>query len=381
MRRGLHDATPREDSRVSAPTHQREHRPARPARPDRPSAASPPDVPRAQRGPLRVTIVTPAPPTSRKGNGVTSRRWARLLRELGHQVSVVEGYGERDGGGPCDLLVALHARRSHDSIARFRRERPDAPLAVALTGTDLYGDIRSDPLARQALEWATWLITLQPAGVDELAAHLREKVRVIYQSCVAPPGDHAPRRGVYEVCVMGHLRAVKDPFRTAAAARLLPPESSVRVLHLGGIIDAAMERQARDEMVANPRYRWVGDLPRWRALRVLARSRLLALTSVMEGGANVVTEAIACGTPVVSSRIPGSVGLLGEDYPGYFPTGDTKALAALLRRAETDSGFYATLADRCRALAPLAEPDEERRRWARLLDELPAAPSAAGRAA
>ena len=180
---------------------------------------------------------------------------------------------------------------------------------------------------------------------------------------------------------MGHLRAVKDPFRTAEAARLLPGGSAVRVLHLGGIIDAAMEQQARDEMAANPRYRWLGELPRWRALRVLSRCRLLSLTSVMEGGANVVTEAISCGTPVVSSHISGSVGLLGDDYPGYFPTGDTEALSALLRRAESDTDFYTTLSERCRALAQLADPDEERRRWARLLDELRAVCDAVGRAA
>jgi glycosyltransferase involved in cell wall biosynthesis len=175
---------------------------------------------------------------------------------------------------------------------------------------------------------------------------------------------------VFEVCVVGHLRAVKDPFRTAQAARLLPPSSRIRVLHLGGIIDSEMEQQACDEMAGNPRYRWLGELPRWKALRVLARCRLLSLTSVMEGGANVVTEAITCGVPVVSSRIPGSIGLLGAEYPGYFPTGDTQALAALLHQAETDAAFYGDLKARCERLRWLADPAEERRRWAALLDEL-----------
>lgn len=316
--------------------------------------------------PLRITVVTPAPPKSRKGNGVTSRRWAAFLRDLGHDVALVQEYG----GEPCDVLVALHARRSYDSIARFHEAYPNRPLLVALTGTDLYGDIRSDPKAQQSLVWATHLITLQPAGVDELPPPLREKVRVIYQSSLPPPGRYPPRRDVFEVCVMGHLRAVKDPFRTAQAARLLPASSRVRVLHLGGIIDAEMEQQAQAEMAANARYRWLGELPRWQALRILARCRLLSLTSVMEGGANVVTEAIACDVPVISSRIPGSIGLLGADYPGYFPVGDTAALAALLARVETDERFYATLAERCRALAPLADPNEECARWAHLLAEL-----------
>jgi putative glycosyltransferase (TIGR04348 family) len=315
---------------------------------------------------MDICLVTPAPRGSHKGNRVTAERWARFLRQLGHRVRLRQEYG----GGRCDLLVALHARRSYDAIARFRERYPDRPLVVALTGTDLYGDIRSDPLARQALEWATRLITLQPMGVEELPPHLRDRVRVIYQSCAPPPGRFAPRRDVFDVCVVGHLRAVKDPFRTAEAARLLPSHSRVRVLHLGGVLEAGLAERARAEAAANPRYRWLGDLPHWQAMRVLARSRLLSLTSIMEGGANVVTEAVAASVPVVSSRIPGSIGLLGPDYPGYFPVGDTPALAALLRRAETDTAYYADLRRRCEALRPLADPDGERQRWERLLGEL-----------
>jgi glycosyltransferase involved in cell wall biosynthesis len=123
-------------------------------------------------------------------------------------------------------------------------------------------------------------------------------------------------------------------------------------------------------MRANPRYHWLGDQPRWKALRLLARSRLLALTSLLEGGANVVSEAIACGVPVVSSRIPGSLGILGADYPGYFAVGDTAELADLLLRVETDQGFYQTLLDHCRGLGGLADPALERASWRDLLAEL-----------
>jgi glycosyltransferase involved in cell wall biosynthesis len=143
--------------------------------------------------------------------------------------------------------------------------------------------------------------------------------------------------------VLGHLRPVKDPFRTAEAARLLPASSRIRVLHAGAALSPAMEHQARAEEAINSRYRWLEDLPRWKALRLLARSRLLVLTSLMEGGANTISEAIAAGVPVLASRIPGSVGLLGTQYPGYFPVGDTAALAALLTRAETDTKFYILL--------------------------------------
>jgi glycosyltransferase involved in cell wall biosynthesis len=176
--------------------------------------------------------------------------------------------------------------------------------------------------------------------------------------------------GAFEVCVLGHLREVKDPFRAAAAARLLPPGSRVEVVQVGGALSEEMADQARAEAASNPRYRWVGEHPRWQAVRILARSRLLVLTSVMEGGANAVCEALACSVPVLSSRISGSIGLLGEDYPGYFPVWDTEALAKLMGRAERDLAFYARLKAWCKGLKPLVDPVRERGAWEGLLKEL-----------
>ena len=315
---------------------------------------------------MKICLITPAPTYSRKGNRVTALRWARILRELGHRVVIAEEYqGER-----CDVLVALHARRSHASIVRFHHEHPKLPLVLALTGTDLYGDIHTDTSAQASLEMADRFILLQPAGIEELSEHLRDKAWVIYQSVTAPPGKFSPKKGVFEVCVLGHLRPVKDPFRTAIAARQLPPSSRIQVVHVGGALTDDMRVGADAEAATNPRYRWLGELPRWRALRVLARSRMLVLTSQMEGGANAVSEAIACSVPVISSRISGSIGLLGEDYPGYFPVGDTQALTNLLIRVETDAGFYEALETWCEQLKPIFDPERERQNWKRLLQDL-----------
>ena len=315
---------------------------------------------------MYIYLVTPAPPRSRKGNRVTALRWARILRDLGHRVRVVQEYA----GQPCDLMVALHARRSFDSIQRFHRTHPANPLIVALTGTDLYGDLQTDASAQRALEMATRLIVLQSAALDALPTNMRGKAYVIHQSVRAPARKPRRRPDVFEVCVLGHLREVKDPFRAAEAVRLLPASSHITVLHAGAALDEQMADHARREAASNPRYQWLGELPRWKAMRLLARSRLLILTSIMEGGANVVSEAIAASTPVLSSRIPGSVGLLGEDYPGYFPVGDTAALAALLQRAESDADFRESLDRSCRSLTWMVNPAKERESWVSLLREL-----------
>jgi putative glycosyltransferase (TIGR04348 family) len=315
---------------------------------------------------MTICLITPAPAYSRKGNRVTALRWARLLRQLGHRAIIEEQWaGER-----CDVMVALHARRSHDSITRFHHERPGLPLIVALTGTDLYGDIHTDCAAQESLELATRLIVLQSLGIEELPEHLRPKVRVIHQS-VEWKGRPGPKsRHWFDVCVLGHLRPVKDPFRTAMAARLLRPESRLRVHHIGGALSEDMAQCARIEAAENPRYQWLGELPRWRAVRVLARSHLLSLTSESEGGANVISEALAVSVPIVASRIPGSIGLLGPDYPGYFPVGDTRALADLLRRTEIDPDFYHSLTKECARRAPLVDPAREREAWEALLREV-----------
>lgn len=241
---------------------------------------------------------------------------------------------------------------------------------MALTGTDLYDTIHTDRAAQRSLELATRLIVLQPLGVEGLPESVRSRARVIYQSVPIPSFRVEKTTARFDVCVMGHLRPVKDPFRTALAARLLPASSRVRVLHLGAALSDDMASQARDEERSNTRYRWLGDVPRGKAMRILARSRLLSLTSLLEGGANVIGEALAMGTPVVSSRIAGSIGLLGEDYPGYFSTGDTRELANLLHRAETEAEFLADLTARCQSKRHLFDPAEERRRWAELLAEL-----------
>ena len=316
---------------------------------------------------MKIIVVTPAARGSRKGNRVTADRWARLLRALGHRVRVVQ----RWGGEPCDVLVALHARRSADSVRRYRRERPDGALVVVLTGTDLYRDLGRSAHVTASLEMADRIVALQERARDDVPPHLRARVRVIHQS-VEPPSAARPDRSVFQVCVLAHLRPVKDPFRAAMAVRRLPPTSRVVVVHAGAALSPAMERRARRETVRNPRWRWAGDLPRAAAMRLLARSRALVLSSRAEGGANVVSEAVVAGVPVIASRIPGSVGLLGEDHPGWFPVGDTAALAALLRRAETDEAFLARLRRSCVRRAPLFTPARERRAWCDLLAELSA---------
>lgn len=313
---------------------------------------------------MTIRIVTPAGPEDRNGNSITALRWARILKRLGHRVFVEREYR----GQTCDLLIALHARKSAPSIRRFKKLYPDKPLIVALTGTDLYHDIGTSAAARRSLDLATRLVVLQSMGVKELPRRLRRKTRVIYQSASRVRG-RPPQGNGFVVSVIGHLRPVKDPLRTALAARRLN-HSRLRVVQAGRALDRDIERRARAEMARNPHYRWVGELPHWKARRLLAASHLLSLTSVMEGSANVLSEALASSVPVVASKISGLIGTLGKDYPGYFRVGDTAGLARLLKRVESDKTFYRTLKSRGAQLKALVDPKRERAAWKALVAEL-----------
>lgn len=319
--------------------------------------------------PLTITLVTPARAASRSGNQVTADRWQGLLTGLGHHVKVVTAYD----GTSADVLIAIHAWRSGEAVTRFAQDQPGKPIIVCLSGTDIYAYQASHPEAtHSSMTAATALVGLHDLVARSIPVCTQAKLRIIHQS-VAPVVRRPPATDAFDVCVIGHLREEKDPFRTAQAVRLLPPSIPIRITHMGAAIDASWAKRAEQEMSDNPRYRWLGEVPAASVADLLAATRLMVLSSVSEGGANVLGEAIAAGVPVIVSAIEGSLGLLGTDYPGTYPTGDTQALADQVRRTIEDPAFLADLTARCVARAPLFTPQRERAAWEALLAEVTAA--------
>lgn len=318
---------------------------------------------------MQLRLVTPAPAGSLHGNRMTALRWQRHLRALGHEVTVAEQWA----GEPADALLALHAVRSHQAITDFRTAHPERPVVLILTGTDLYRDLAGDgparALALASMAAADRLVTLQDEAIDALPAALRAKAITIHQS--VPPLARQPQAlNRFLVTVIGHLRAEKDPFCIVRALRRLPDAPGLRVLHLGQAMDQAHRTQAQQAMQQERRYAWIGELPHPLALRWLASSHLMVISSRMEGGAHVVSEAISAGVPVLASDIAGNRGLLGADYPGLFAAGDDAALAALLSRGMQAPDSLAALNDAVLARRPLVTPATERDAIARLLGTL-----------
>lgn len=315
---------------------------------------------------MKIQLVTPAPLNLNNGNKITALRWVKIFKRLGHHVRLMRRYD----GAPCDLLIALHARRSAESIRRFRKAHPQSPLIVVLTGTDVYRDIHRDKQAQESLEYATRLVLLQNMAVNEIPRRLRRKAKVIYQSAAPLMRRRRGQDGAFDVCVIGHLRAEKDPLRAAVTVRGLPKTSRLRVTHIGKALDTGLGKKARREAARNGRYRWLGPLSHKKTREYLAQSDLLCITSTMEGSSNVLSEALASGVPVVATKISGLIGTLGPKFPGYFPVGDTRRLRALLLRAESDAKFYRSLERHSQRLTHRVDPATEIEAWRRLLNSL-----------
>lgn len=315
---------------------------------------------------MRIALVTPVAPDSTRGNGVTARRWAQILSELGHEVQVCN---RSLGGVEAEVAVVLHARKGAGAMAEA--QELGIPTILALTGTDLYGDLPDDAIALASCRMAWRLVVLQELAREQLPEELHPQIRVIHQSMPRPLRvPTASNPGVLRVVCLAHLREVKQPLLPGRALALLDADAGIFVELAGELLEPELELPMRQLSAAEPRFVWLGALAKADAQGLLDRAQVLVVASRMEGGANVISEAAVRSLPILCSDIPGNVGLLGADHPGLFPVGDAQALAALYQRLLDEPGFLSELQARSEAIAPLFDPAREQAAWADLLAEL-----------
>ena len=314
---------------------------------------------------LHIEIVTPAPPGSLYGNRITALRWHQFLSRLNYLSSITEQWS----GYSCDILIALHGLRSFESIRRFKKAHPQHPVILIMTGTDIYRDLRKSSRVIKSMEMADAIVVLQPDAIQSLPEKFHHKVKVIYQSVKSITRKTPPKRH-FLACIIGHLRTEKDPFCAAQSLSLLPPESKVKLIQLGKAMDPQFKQRALSIQKRDARYQWLGQLSHSQTLQWLSRSHVMIISSIMEGGAHVVSEAIAIGIPVIASDIQGNRGLLGNKYPAYYPVGDQVALSKLLSKAESNRGFYQKMSHAITARQQITKPDLEQKSIEKLIKSL-----------
>ena len=318
-----------------------------------------------------IVIISPALAAANNGNWQTAKRWQTMLS--GHYRVEIRQSWQPDMGEPFDAMLALHARRSADSIARWSAAHPDKPVVLALTGTDLYRDIAVDTQAQRSLQLASRLIVLQELGPRSLPPQFQGKCRVVFQSTPRRPSVQKTTQEL-RVLMVGHLRAEKSPQTYFAAARALAHRPDIVLAHIGAPLDAALGEEARQLAAEVPNYRYLGEQDHAQTLDHIAHAHVLVHPSQMEGGAHVVMEAVMCGTPVLASRIDGNVGMLGADYAGYFDCGDALQLANALMACRDGqnlpSSKLAQLARQCSLRESLFEPAAEQAALLRIFAEI-----------
>ncbi len=268
-----------------------------------------------------------------------------------------------------DVLIALHARRSASLIQQFRQQHSTTPVVVVLTGTDLYKDLPDNADAQASLQIADALIVLQEDAIQHIPLQHRHKTHVVYQSA-KPLTPALKPKGKLQCVVVGHLRDEKDPATVLHSLDYLSPAAPVHIMHIGAPLDTSCEAASRAKMAEDSRYHWAGALAHGLTRAAIKRSHVLIHPSKMEGGANVIVEAILSGTPVLASKMSGNIGMLGHDYSGYFPVGDAPALAALMQKCLDEPNFLLRLNIACQARAKLFLPATERESLIRIIDSL-----------
>ena len=290
-------------------------------------------------------------------------RWAGLLRQLGHLVTIASEWRDQ----AADVLITVHAVKSASSVLAASCDRPDIRIVTLLAGTDIYPNFEPSETTTAALARADALIALQPRARDLLPKKLREKSYTIVQSATAVA---APKHQTFTASVIAHLRPIKQPHIAIQAAAMLAPEIDIQLILAGSQLDDGYGQLIKDSVANTKRTNWVGALPRRETKVLLASSHACILPSQVEGGANVISEAIAAGTPILCSAISGNLGLLGDDWPGMFPMGDAAALARLLERMVTENSFFDELCQRTQQLQAMVDPELERQSWAEILQGL-----------
>lgn len=299
-----------------------------------------------------LLIVTPYGPETGSGNWRTAERYHRLLTQAGVAASIVVGEPSVADLSSASCGLLLHARRSHAAGVLFTQA--SKPYAVVLTGTDLYADLQGHTSVAWRQEAAqTILGSKAVVGLQADACNCLRGLLPQAPPCVVIPqtssfeasaqgGVHARPQGSsvpptrLHALVVGHVRPEKDPLTAYRAVTMLAQAQQplpVRLTHLGGVLDAALDallaefvREARAPVQRD------GQVSHQRVRQAMLEADLLVAPSRMEGGALVLAEAAAVGLPIVASRIPGHVGILGEQHPGWFEPGDAADLAARLQR-------------------------------------------------
>ena len=314
---------------------------------------------------MKFLILFPDNKKAVTGNFCSALQYQIILQDLGHRVELANRYIEQD----AEVLIAINADKNNSHIRKFNSDNPQSKIILILSGTDIYPEPSAKAI--DSMEVGNVLVLLQSHGIDQVPPIYRNKSTIIYQSIekLSVDSGRSKSDSEFRVVLISNIRSVKDPLIASRACRLISPASKLKITHVGYCLDEGLGLELTQENKSNIRYEWVGGLSRLEAMTILSESHVLLITSQHEGAGRVVGEAIQLGVPIVSTNNLGVTGILGDDYEGYYPVGDAKALSDILTKAEEDKEFLAQLNIHCQNRSSLFDIEEEKKNWEKLIND------------
>lgn len=242
-----------------------------------------------------------------------------------------------DEGDDFDLIDA-HYFYPDGVAAALLAQWFNKPLVITARGSDITL-LPQYALPRRMIKWAARradaVITVCSALRDEVVALGVDAKRVTslrngVDLDLFQPTPRTPNQE-FSLLTVGHLVAVKAQELIIGALPLLP---GVRLVVAGdGPNRAMLENLARELKVAD-RTTFLGAVPQAELRAHYGAADALVLASSREGWANVLLESMACGTPVVASRVYGTPEVVAAPEAGILmaersPHGVADAVNAL----------------------------------------------------
>jgi glycogen synthase len=234
----------------------------------------------------------------------------------------------------------------------------DLPLVVTLHSLEPLRPWKADQLGtgyavstwaeRLAVERAERVIAVSAQMRADILSHFQvapERVVVIHNGVDADAFRRTEAREVLArhqvrepyVLFVGRISEQKGIFQLLEAARALPDEVSL-VLCASSPDTSELAARLQAAVAGRPRVQWINAmLPVSEVVQLYSHAAVFACPSIYEPFGLINLEAMACGTPVVASRVGGIPEVVVDGETGWLvPPGDPAALAEALRVSLAD---------------------------------------------
>ncbi|HMS18816.1 MAG TPA: glycosyltransferase, partial [Planctomycetota bacterium] len=278
--------------------------------------------------PLRVALVSDAWGSSERGNGTTVERWRLLCPEIIQPVRTGDPPPE---GPPPDLVHGYHVIRG-GLAARRLASHYGCPLVMSLGGTDLAAVALGLPERLAVLSALDGVAVLTGAFPSFEAPFQGQVPFITVPRSIPCPSEVGPLRapdGTIRALLVAGLRPVKDVLYAIELARTLRSHGlPIRLTILGARSDEAYAQQVDQSLRGLEGIHLLRNVPHHQMELVYRSHDVLWNTSLHEGGANAILEAVSFGLPVFLRSVLGNRDyFLPHSPPGLLFDGDlTSAL-------------------------------------------------------